>query len=170
MRESVIRNEHSMSRLNWLYNEESYQKRLRAIKEYEKNRPFCKHDEQHSLAVARVTCIKCMEMGLSFSKELIYIAAFLHDICKIDQYLDGTPHERASEKYAAEVLAKGDFCQEEIDMVCSLISGHRFEWQTRSTMADLFFEADKESRECYCCPAVEECDWKPEFKNMEIRI
>ena len=34
----------------------------------------------------------------------------------------------------------------------------------------LFYRADKLSRNCFLCPAQEDCNWPEEKKNLEIRL
>ena len=80
-----------MPRLNAVVNHEVYQTYYKRICECETDRVFCCHQMNHLLDVARIAYIKNLEEGLGFDKELIYVAAVLHDIGKSFQYRQQIP-------------------------------------------------------------------------------
>ena len=49
--------------------------------------------------------IFALERGLNCSRELIYCTALLHDIGRIRQYMDGTPHDEAGVQIAEQILS-----------------------------------------------------------------
>lgn len=156
------------SRLDSIYRNPTYQTLLRRLKELEKDRIYCKHDEEHFLAVGRIAYIKCLEQSLPVSKELLFCAAFFHDIGKVDQYAENTPHEIASKEYAGAILQQEGFSQEEIAFVGKLILEHRKGPELEDKISQIFYEADKESRNCFCCSAADTCNWPEEKKNNKI--
>ncbi len=161
-----------MDRLHRIYENDTYQRLLNRLKELEDGRIFCRHDEAHFLAVARIAWIKCLEQGLNVEKERIYAAALLHDIGKSDQYLRQIPHEEASARYGEEILLREGFSREETDWICRLIRSHRKGPETpegEHLAESVFYLADKASRNCFCCPAREDCSWDPQKKNLQIR-
>lgn len=111
-------------------------------------------------------------------KTLLYAAAFLHDIGRAFQYEDGTPHAQASQALAMQILPDVGFTEAEQAVVLRLIDTHqnrqsdetaqsqnseyerRLEW-----LSQLFCEADRQSRSCYCCPAAQSCYWPHERRN-----
>ena len=100
----VTERQKGMPRLNAVVNHEVYQTYYKRICECETDRVFCCHQMNHLLDVARIAYIKNLEEGLGFDKELIYVAAVLHDIGKSFQYRQQIPHEIAGERIARRIL------------------------------------------------------------------
>ncbi len=179
----------AFERLNGIYRNPKYCELLNVLKELEADRIYCKHDEEHFLGVARIAYIKCLEQSLPVSKELLYCAAFLHDIGKSVQYTRKIPHEVASKQYAEEILYTEGFSEEEIAFICKLILEHRKgpslqanlnadcshkavtseEASPEDKISAIFYEADKQSRNCFCCKAADTCNWSEEKKNLTIK-
>ncbi len=157
-----------MERLNRVYHNPVYQLLLGELKELEAGRISCRHEETHFLAVARLAWIRCMERKIPVEKELLYIAAFLHDIGKGRQYREQIPHEEASAEYAEQILREEGFSKEEISYVCGLIRSHRKLQGNEDELQQIFYQADKQSRACFCCPARNLCNWPEEKKNSLI--
>ena len=149
-----------------MFNEE-YVKLLNDLEEFERERPFCKHDLPHFLDVARICYIMVLEEGLDISKDLIYTTALLHDIGRVVQYRDGTDHDKASADIAEKLLPLTSFNEEEIEMILDCIRKHR-EKQTSTPFNAIFYKADKLSRICFRCPAYDICYWSEEKKNHRI--
>lgn len=151
-----------------------YQTSMHRLLELEQSRIFCRHGMEHLLDVARIAYIRSLERELPLSQDLIYAAALLHDIGKWRQYEDGTPHELASEQIAGEILwslpESLRFSSEETRQILTAIRGHRRLRPDPEPLEALLYESDKASRACFCCPALDECNWSDEKKNMEINI
>lgn len=163
-----------MPRLNAVVNHELYRKYYERIRACEENRIFCCHQMDHLLDVARIAYIKNLEEGLGFEKELLYTAAVLHDIGKSFQYREQIPHELAGEKVARRILSslpeEFQFTEEEQELICTAIKGHRRRREDMKPIEALFYESDKRSRMCLSCPAEKKCNWDKEEKNMEITV
>lgn len=145
----------------------SYQENLRKNMEAEKTRVFCVHGMQHFLDVARLAYIFKLERGYEVSKEFIYAAAFLHDIGKWKQYLEGKPHEIASAELAESILTDAGFWLEEREQMIHAILAHRNE-DGADELSEILYDADKISRSCYMCEAKAECNWNNEKKNLKV--
>lgn len=159
-----------MERVQRIYVHPLYQECLKKNKKAEKSRIFCKHNMEHFMDVARISYLLSMERGYRISKEEIYAAALLHDIGKWEQYEDGTPHEKASAKYAEMILGQAGFTQEESGRVVGAILKHRKKdkGEEENLLAEILYDADKLSRACYACEAKEQCNWSEEKKNQKI--
>ena len=156
-----------MERVNRIWRHPVYQSCLEKIRVCEKERIFCRHTPEHFLDVARITCLLAYEEDLPADRETVYAAALLHDIGRHLQYQQGIPHEQASARIAEGILQDCGFTAEKSEEILSLILSHR----TRSDRKDLkglFYRADKLSRNCFACPAREQCDWPEEKKNRNI--
>lgn len=157
-----------MERINAIWRHEEYQKCLKAIEEWERERRFCRHTIEHFLDVARLAYVLALETGTDIDKELIYGAALLHDIGRHRQYEQGISHEEASGQIAQEILKDCGFTREEIKVILEAIRGHRTR-QEGQDLSGILYRADKLSRNCFCCPAEAECNWAKEKKNLSIR-
>lgn len=159
----------SMDRINAIWNHPLYQENLSALMKYEETRIFCRHTPEHFLDVARLAWIYVLEEGLDFSRELIYSAALLHDIGRAEQYSSGTPHDEAGARIADRILSDLDFTDMEKSLIITAISEHRSSGTQTGNLSRLIYKADKQSRNCFLCPALNECNWAPEKKNMDIQ-
>lgn len=158
-----------MKRVNAIWQNERYQRSLKKIEAWEKEREFCRHTPEHFLDVARLAWILVLEAGIQAEKEIIYAAGLLHDIGRFRQYEEGIPHEQASAELAEEILGDCGFSEGERSQVLELIRGHRTR-QEPGGLPELFYRADKLSRNCFSCPAEKKCDWPETKKNKEIVI
>lgn len=111
-------------------------------------------------------------------RTLLYAAAFLHDIGRACQYEDGTPHAQASRALAMRILTDTGFTEAEQNVILRLIDTHQNKQSDETAQSQdgnyerwlawlsrLFCEADRQSRECYSCPAAESCYWPQERRN-----
>lgn len=138
----------------------------------EKDRIFCRHTMDHFLDVARLMYIYNLEDDAGVEKELIYAAALLHDIGRYEQISRGTPHDLAGAKIAGQIMEDCNFSEEEIRKVQRAIASHRTHGTGRDRedcLSEYLYRADKQSRNCFSCPAYEECNWPEEKKNMVIK-
>lgn len=156
-----------MERVWLIYTHPEYQECLQKNREEEKTRIFCKHDIQHFLDVARLAYIFNLERNYKLSKDLIYAAAFLHDIGKWQQYRSGIPHERASAEIAEIILMESGFDAEERKQIIYGILMHRTA-NVEEKFAEIIYDADKISRSCYMCEAEKECNWSTKKKNLKV--
>ncbi|MCI8439166.1 MAG: HD domain-containing protein [Oscillospiraceae bacterium] len=148
----------------------SYQACLAEIRRCEAGRKFCRHTPEHFLTVARVTCLLAAEQGLPVNQEQVYAAGLLHDIGRHLQYQQNIPHEQAGAEIAEGILIDCGFDRQERSDILRLILCHRSKPAAaeKNTLPALFYRADKLSRNCFFCPAQDECDWPEEKKNREI--
>lgn len=165
--DTVKRVEEPMENANRIYQDPYYVTLLSRLEELEKERVFCKHDLSHFLSVGRIAYILSLEEGLSVSKDVLYTAALLHDIGRVEELTSGISHDEASASIAEKFLAESTFTDEEKQTVLSLIRGHRNRGE--NSLTELFYRADKLSRSCAYCPAIDLCHWPEERKNRTLR-
>lgn len=140
-----------------IQNHSLYKAYMRKNKDAEKDRFFCRHNEAHAYDVARIAYIIALEEGLNLKKEVIYAAAFLHDIGRFKQYETGLCHAQASAILAKEILEDCPFTLEEKEDILLAIKNHRQKNEKKHDLSDLLYLADKASRLCSCCSMVEQC-------------
>lgn len=145
---------------------------LKEIEELEKDRQYCKHSLEHLVAVARTAYITVLERKLPYSKDIVYAAALLHDIGRVKQYKDGTPHDS---DFAVEtsvvILKECGYTDKEICVITEAIRKHRAagdENENRNLLPAVLYAADKRSRNCYACMAAASCNWPEEKRNRGI--
>lgn len=160
-----------MERVNKICSHPLWKDSLKKIRELEQNRVFCCHTMEHFLDVARIAYIENLEKNLHLSKELIYGAALLHDIGRHLEYTQGIPHEQGSVQIAEEILKDCSFEKEEQEEILSAIQAHRIqETGFSNDLAGIVYRADKKSRNCAFCHALQECNWDREKKNLVITV
>lgn len=161
-----------MKNTNIIYSSSEYQKLLSELENFEKDRIFCKHDFRHFLDVARIMSIYLLENNMELNRDLVYTLSILHDIGRVDQYRDQTPHAEASYTRAKKFLEMTDFNDQEKSLILKTIKKHNTKDANdlESEFVKLFYKADKSSRECYACPARSQCYWSDEKKNLRIII
>ena len=85
------------------------------------------------------------------------------------QYTDGIPHEESSAQIAVRILPDCEFSREEQEIIVDLILTHRKKKKAcKARLNELFYKADKGSRNCLICPASSQCSWSDEKKNLKI--
>ena len=147
-----------MERIQKILNHPLYQEQFKLLQDAEKDREFCRHTMEHFVDVARLMYIYTLEEKTNVSKELIYAAALLHDIGRYEQIFLGTPHHISGARIADEII-----------QVAEAIAGHRKESSEEdSLLAKYLYRADKQSRNCFACPAIEECNWPDTKKNLAL--
>ncbi len=157
-----------MERVRRLYELPRYQEELKAIARAEVSREFCGHTLEHFLDVARLMYIRSLEEGEIVNREVIYAAALLHDLGRGMQYREGIPHQEAGVLLARELLPACRFDEKEIRQIVSAIGSHRRQQEGQETLARYLYQADKQSRNCFACPASDRCNWPEEKKNHGI--
>lgn len=156
-----------MSRIDRIIQTPQYVDTLKRLQVLETDRIFCHHDMSHFMSVARLMWIEVLEQQLSVDREVVYAAALLHDIGRVAQMEHGIPHEQASADLAAQILPYAGYNEQEVRQVTSAILSHRKE-STTSTLGRILYQADKRSRDCWCCSASDLCNWPDEKKNKGI--
>jgi putative nucleotidyltransferase with HDIG domain len=156
-----------MDRINKIYNSSMYRQELVYIVEDEKDRVYCKHDIEHFLDVARIAYIINLEKNLGYSKDIIYAIALLHDIGRHREYKEGINHHMASAEIAKFILKNADYMPNEIKIIEEAILHHRNK-TNMNRLNELIYMADKVSRKCFSCSAIETCKWSNSKKNKEI--
>ena len=138
---------------------------------YEKSRSFCHHDQEHNDTVAKI-CIKlCAEWNLNINRDIIYAASYLHDTGRYLQYKSGLSHEIESSKIAYVILKDTGFTKPEITKIQEAILSHRnkSDRTEEKSFQNALGQADKLSRHCYSCSAIDQCNWPDKLKNKVRR-
>lgn len=157
----------NMERVWNIFTHPFYIENIEKNRKAEEERQFCRHDIEHFMNVARIAYIFKLERNYIISKEEIYAAALLHDIGKWQQYLEKIPHEVASAEIAQTILDETGFSAEEKDRIVKAILAHR-KGEGGSELAEIIYDADKLSRDCFFCRKEAECNWNEEKKNKRI--
>ena len=166
----------SMSnKIKAILNHEEFIKRNKLIDMYEADRKFCLHNLQHFFDTSRITYILILEndqykklfpgRDIEEVKELVYAAGLLHDLGRIEQYLEGTDHALVSSKIAKGIMEDVGFTVENIEIVCQAIGEHREYKKTNSPFGRKLYEGDKLSRQCQDCKAFDECKIELKYKQ-----
>lgn len=155
-------------RFNEILENRKFKEILKKIEVLEKDRKFCRHGIKHLFDVARVAYIISLEKGFEINKNVIYAAALLHDIGRCEEYEKGIPHHIAGVEIAKKILAETSYTPEEIREVVSAIASHRKQ-ENSNNLGRIIYEADKLTRNCGMCNALEECNWNEEKKNYKMR-
>lgn len=156
-----------MKRVNEIIQHPLFRDRLERLRILESERVFCRHDVPHLLDVARLMWIVVLEQQLPLDREVVYAAALLHDLGRVDQMERGVPHDQASAELASQILPEAGFLPKEIQQIAQAILAHRTD-RGEEVLGKLLYQADKASRSCWCCGAKSECNWPDEKKNWSI--
>lgn len=158
-----------MNRVNRILAHREFRRLTAQLEEAEQGRIFCGHGMEHLLSVARLMALISAEEKLSIPRPLIYGAALVHDLGRAEEYRGGRSHEEAGPELAAPILAQSGFSAREQEAILTAVREHRSGWQgQRSPLGQLLFQADKESRPCFACPARPACNWSPEKQNLTL--
>ena len=156
-----------MSRIDRIIQNPQYVDTLKRLQVLETDRIFCRHDISHFMSVARLMWIEVLEQQLPVDREVVYAAALLHDIGRVAQMEHGIPHEQASAEFAQQILPDAGFNEEELREVTAAILSHREDCSVNE-LGKILYQADKRSRDCWCCSASDLCNWPDEKKNKGI--
>ncbi len=152
---------------NRLLHHPPYIQLLRDIDALEAQRIYCRHNLPHFLAVARIAARLNVTHSLGYDEDALYLAALLHDVGRA--HPDCIPHREESARLAAELLSAIDYPAKERAMVISAIQDHHYRGKDRPrTFAELLSLADNLSRDCYLCPARDDCYWPETRKNHRL--
>ena len=169
-----------------IFRHPAYNEYLHFNAEYEKDRQFCIHDQQHALDVARIAYIIALERKLDINKEIIYLTALLHDIGRWKQYQSGLDHALEGAFLAEGILHDIGVPDQAAEVILAAIKGHRRKSISRnstissnniinsnseneyndqkktdmgSALGDILYESDKACRFCINCGKLDECNW-----------
>jgi len=150
---------HSMARVNQLLEQDDYLCYMEKIEALEKERRFCKHGFEHGLNVARIAYAYVLEKGdVSLPKEVVYAAAFLHDIGRWIEYQTGEDHAEASVQLALPLLETCQFSAENIQVILTGIREHRRNPEENLTLlGEALALADDWARDCRQCSVQALC-------------
>ncbi|QGG48752.1 HD domain-containing protein [Heliorestis convoluta] len=171
-----------MKRIEDILEHPLFQQCLKENEKWEAQRPFCHHNLDHLIDVARIAYAMALEMEdfSSFSKglghccrnqtkEVIYAAAILHDMGKWKQYEEGLDHAIVGAHYCENVLMECGFTALERESIAEAIRCHRHKWKgvSKTFLGSILALADFHSRLCFRCAMQEECNW-PERKQRKL--
>ena len=159
-----------MKRVDAILRHPLFEEKLRLLDELEAERAFCHHDLTHLLDVARLMWIDALEQGLALDRDVVYAAALLHDLGRVEQIQHGIPHEQASAALAERILPDAGFAADEVETVIAAIRCHRGSApaDAREMLGEILYRADKACRLCWRCDARTACNWPEERKNAGI--
>ena len=165
-----MKSETTMKRIDQILSHSVFREQFALLQEAEKDRIFCRHTMEHFLDVARLMYIYTLEDQAGFSKEMLYAAGLLHDIGRYEQMEQGTPHHLAGARLAEIILTDCGFSPEEQEPILAAIRSHRVKDTAETPLFSRYlYRADKQSRNCFSCPARAACNWPEEKMNLTIR-
>lgn len=160
--------EKTMEYVKKLLQETDYLQQLKVLEELEAERRFCRHGLNHVLDVARIAWIQMLEKGMAYEKETVYLTALLHDMGRVREYQEGTPHHEAGIEIAEEYLSQIGYSREKCNLILEAIGQHREKEKLNDDFTNIIKEADTISRNCFFCEVTKECKWSRERKNTTI--
>ena len=158
----------NMQRIDAILGDERFGYGVDRITLLEKERIFCCHGLEHLLDTARIAWIMVLENALSIRKDIVYGAALLHDLGRYRQYENDIPHYQASAELAEQILPEAGYTADEVSLIVDAIRQHGAKPHTRGQLAQILYDADKLSRNCFQCKAQAECKWEQEKRNKTI--
>lgn len=159
-----------MQRVNNILKNKTYEALLSEIEELETDRIFCRHNIDHFLDVARIATIINDDEDLGIQRDMIYAAALLHDIGRGEQYTKGIAHELSSAGIAPSILRECGYTDEETDVIVTAIREHGNEAvKDKKDLTGILYRADKASRKCYRCKAIDKCHKRFDKLVTEIK-
>jgi len=156
-----------MKRIDCILANSGFAEYLRRIATLEADRIFCRHDLAHMLDVCRVAWILSLEGGYGEARDVVYAAGLLHDIGRWQEYETGCDHAEAGAELAGPILEACGYDDDEKTKVKLAILGHR-NGEERSTLGELLYKADKISRPCASCAALNVCKRFPDHQAPEF--
>ena len=156
-----------------------YRARLELLQELERKRDFCGHNLEHFMKVGRIAEYVVAKNELLFAEEVVWGAALLHDMGRVEQYRQGISHEKASVAFAREILFSLDWNVSDIDMVCEAIGSHSHRqcaadrWRKMPelvSLTEVISFANQFSRTCYKCHMADACKWTEEEKIQKAYV
>lgn len=156
-----------MQKVQQIISDPRFEEEYRKTAEYEKERIYCGHDQEHLERTAEIGYSIIQKKQLPISKSVMYAAAYLHDIGRARQYEGGRKHAESGAEIAAEILKDCGYSEGEIAAITDAIRKHEQFQEEEDSLAWVLYRADKASRPCYDCAAFDSCKWSEELKNKE---
>lgn len=146
----------------------------------ERDREFCRHDDQHMLLVSQISCQIISETagfagfarreglpGPEEAAEVVRAAGLLHDMGRWKQYDSGENHAPAGARLARGVLKRAGFSPAEIRIITRAILEHRRAGPGASCLGRVLCLADDLSRPCGSCGARSGCYKYEHLENLK---
>ncbi len=156
-----------MKRVNCILKDADFLSYIAKIKKLEESRIFCHHDINHLLDVCRISWILALEEKLSIDKEKIYAAGLLHDIGRWVEYETGRDHAIVSGELAKDILHRCGFSENERARIIGAIKTHRKK-EHNTDLGRILYKADKLSRTCFNCEAIDKCKRSEQVKKRPL--
>lgn len=156
-----------MERVNKILHHPLFRSTLQQIQGLEAERIFCLHNLDHVLSVARIMLLCAREEGIGIEQELLYATALLHDLGRAYQTERGANHAQLGLSLAQEILTECSFTEKEREYMVTAIANHN-RAEASDSLSLLLQKADKLSRNCFLCPAYQECYWPELQKNQGV--
>jgi len=161
-----------MNKIDLILANPEFKEHMARICKAEEDRIYCLHGMEHLLDVARIAYIINLEEELGFGKEIIYAMALLHDIGRNMEYEKGLSHHEIGGIIAGDILIQAGFSIEEKKLICQAIRSHKElgDKEDNHSLNYLLYKADKLSRNCFSCQAIDSCYWDESKKNKGIIV
>ncbi|MFW5649211.1 MAG: HD domain-containing protein [Candidatus Alkaliphilus sp. MAG34] len=156
-----------MERVNCILEDTGFLEHIAKIKKLEKDRIFCRHDLNHLLDVCRIAWILNLEEKLLIDKDKVYAAALLHDIGRWVEYETGQDHAIISGELAEDILDRCGFSESEKTDIIGAIKGHRKK-EHSTDLGRILYRADKLSRPCFNCEAIDQCKKSQQARKQAL--
>lgn len=157
-----------MNRFEKLQQDPMFVQLLNEIEAAEENRPFCRHGLPHLLDTARIAWIDALENSLPLDKSIVYAAALLHDLGRAPRYAGKGDHDTAALDDCRDMLSRSGYASDEIAAILAAVAAHGDKHTPDShlpLLSALLRRADGASRNCWHCPAADECNWTAQRRN-----
>lgn len=171
-----------------------FKKYISEIRTLEAERIYCCHELEHAIDVARLAWIYYLENKITDEsqtlhllrprefygewmdekeeiKDLIYTAALLHDIGRVDQYKTGIHHSISGVAPAMQILQDIEAPEDWIKQIMDVVSEHSHGAVSadKKNLEYYITRADHDCRLCFACEARESCKWTEEEKNHTLK-
>lgn len=156
----------NLQKANKILFHSKYVELLKTIETKEETRIYCKHNMEHFLNVARIMMILNLENGNSYSSDVVYGTALLHDIGRA---INDENHNKESVEIAKSILEECGYSTDEINLISNSISNHRKD-NSSDLLSEFLYFADKKSRNCFDCKASKTCNWNNEKRTNKLII
>ena len=159
-----------MERYQKIVRNKRFQREYQRLEEKEQDRRFCRHNMEHFLAAARISLYQSFWKTAGDIQRCYLWYRFLHDLGRMAEYETGNLM-RSWRGSCRGILRSADMSRWRLNRLQTSIRGHRRKGQKDpDSFADVFYQADKLSRDCIHCRVREECYWPEDRKNDRYRF